>query len=148
MGHGYGGFKKKYEIKIDKDVKVDLDYNTDANWDFDIDVDKDVNKDIDIDVKVDSKVDLDGHYAEVDFIVEDVAEHGDLEWDITNVADAEQGVSVSAFTTYEPCSAGEYTTGSVASQAIGYDTFTELVITYEAYDYGFVASGEAIAASS
>ena len=147
MGHDYGGFRKKYEIDIKKDVKVDLDFHTDAEWDFDIDIDKDVDKDIDIDVKVDQKVDIKGHYAEVDFLVEDVAEYGDVEWDITNVADATQGVSVSAFATYQPGTDLTVSTSSVASQAMGKDTFTELIITYEAYDYGFVASGEAIAAS-
>ena len=153
MGYDYGGYRKKYEVDIKKDVYVDLDYKTNADWDFNIDIDKEVDKDIDIDVKVEQYVDVKGHYAEVEFLVEDVAEYGpDLEWSISNVADADQGVSQSSFSTYAPGygpGAGEYSyeTSDVMSLAAGKDTFSELIITYEAYDYGFVASGSAIAAS-
>lgn len=154
----YGGYSRKtvdksYEIDIDKDVKVDLDYDTDADWNFDIDVDKEVDKDIDIDVDVKSDVDLDGHYAQVDFLVEDVAKYGDdVQFEILNVADATQGVSIASFATYDgyvQTSSGikpNYTS-DISSQAVGEDTFAELIITYEKYDGGFVASGSAEAAA-
>ena len=163
----YGRFNK-YDLEIKKDVYVDLDYKTDADWDFDIDINKYVDKDIDIDVNVESKVDLKGNVVEIDFLVEDVSkaggldpavdnvesavddqpsDTGNLEWDIVGLT--ADGMSMASFATYERGYAlnPDYATSGVMAQAVGPATFVELAITYEAYDTGFVASGELFVAS-
>ena len=131
------------------DVKKDIDVNFDIEFDSKFDINLDIYKDVDVDVDIKTDVDLDGNYAVGTGVFETINPNvtliGDLTIATTTNSSAVLGeatavkITTIGFdkTTLEPVTLQDvWSSIKGAAVATGYDTYAELDINVEVYDFG------------